>query len=69
MDVVGGAIEKICLVPRSDQPHSTTETWTVLTGKSLDLFADNINAPVVTGVQFQYHLSHVFGPVYPSRKG
>lgn len=69
VDVVGGAIEKICLVPRSDQPRFTTEAWNVLTGKSLDLFANNVNSSVVTGIEFQHHLSHVLGPVYPSRKG
>ncbi len=38
------------------------------TGKGLDLFPNDVNASVIAGVQLQNHLSHVLGPVYPSRQ-
>jgi hypothetical protein len=38
------------------------------TGKRLDLFSDNVDTTVVTGVQLQHHLPHVFFAIYPSRE-
>lgn len=39
------------------------------TGKSLDLFSDDINATIITGVQLQHHLPHILGAIYPSCEG
>jgi hypothetical protein len=40
----------------------------VHTGKSLDLFSDNVDSTIITGVQFQHHLPHIFLAVYPPRE-
>ena len=67
LEVVGGPIEKICFVPRRHQPcpHPIRMTESARTRKSLDLLANYVNASVITSVEFQHHLSHVFTPIYP----
>lgn len=38
------------------------------TGKGLDLFSNNIDATVVTGIELQYHLPHILAAVYTPRE-
>lgn len=75
-----GAIEKICFVPvRTTGQLSVQaaifnlkrckEQEEERTGKRLDLFSDDVNATVITGIQLQHHLSHILRAVYPPCKG
>lgn len=67
----GGAIEKICFVPRRARlslypsPFNTGKR----TCESFDLFSDNINSSIITSIEFKDHLSHVFCTVYSSGQG
>jgi hypothetical protein len=70
LPVVGGAIENICFVPARRLKSVCARTFSsiagLLTRESLDLFSNNVNSSIVTCVEFQHHLSHVFGAIYPS---
>lgn len=39
------------------------------TGKSLDLFSNDIDPAIIAGVEFENHLTHVFRTVDSSSKG
>jgi len=38
-------------------------------GKSLDLFADNVDAAVIGGVEFENHLAHILGAIDSACQG
>ena len=75
------AAEKICFVPggREAVSHlrgvgslvqrrgvSIFREQEGLTCECLDLFTNDVNAPVVTGVELENHLPHVFVAIYSS---
>lgn len=73
MDAVSdiGAAVNICLVPDVLAQHMGFCQIGVIqhTGECFDLFPHDINASVVTGVEFQDHLAHVLHAINSPRQG
>jgi hypothetical protein len=68
--VAAGAMEKICFVPLKRSISTRLSLHLSIpyddhTSKGFDLFSNNVNATVVTSIEFKHHLPHILRAIYP----